>query len=71
MPRPWFGMMGGWLWRRRAQEVERKKGWALTSEAPAREPRRRSSSLMRSLRMRDLQRLCDEKSVLEAMGRDD
>lgn len=35
----------------------RKKGWVLTSEAPARAPRRRFSSLMRSLRMRDLQRL--------------
>jgi hypothetical protein len=57
MPRPWFGMIGGLEWRRRAQEVLRKKGWFFTSEAPARDPRRRSSSLMRSLRMRDLQRL--------------
>lgn len=39
--------------------MERKKGCALTSEAPAREPRRRNSSLMRSLRMRDLQRLVE------------
>jgi len=39
----------------------RKKGWVLTSEAPAREPMRRSSSLIRSLRMRDLQRLGNGK----------
>lgn len=37
--------------------MERKKGCALTSEAPARDPRRRSSSLMRSLRISDLHRL--------------
>ncbi len=43
--------------RRRAHCVERKKGWVFTSDAPAREPMRRSSSLIRSLRMRDLQRL--------------
>lgn len=43
--------------RIRAHCVVRKKGWVLTSEAPARAPRRRFSSLMRSLRMRDLQRL--------------
>ena len=49
--------MGGLEWRSSAQEVLRKKGWAFTSEAPAREPRRRSSSFIRSLRMRDLQRL--------------
>lgn len=34
-----------------------KKRWDLTSEAPAREPRRRISSLIRSLRITDLQRL--------------
>lgn len=45
------------MWRKRAHCVARKKGWVLTSEAPAREPMRRSSSLMRSLRIRDLQRL--------------
>lgn len=43
--------------RSSAQDVVRKKGWVFTSEAPAREPRRRSSSLIRSLRMSDLQRL--------------
>lgn len=43
--------------RRRAHCVDRKNGWVLTSEAPAREPMRRSSSLMRSFRIRDLQRL--------------
>jgi len=37
--------------------VARKKGCVFTSEAPAREPRRRASSLRRSLRMMDLQRL--------------
>lgn len=34
-----------------------KKGCDFTSDAPAREPRRRSSSLLRSLRITDLQRL--------------
>lgn len=34
-----------------------KKGWFFTSLAPAREPRRRTSSLIRSLRMTDLHRL--------------
>lgn len=34
-----------------------KKGWDLTSEAPAREPSRRISSLTRSLRITLLQRL--------------
>ena len=43
--------------RSRAHCVERKKGCDFTSEAPARDPIRRSSSLIRSLRMRDLQRL--------------
>ena len=46
--------------RRRAHWVVRKKGWVFTSEAPAREPMRRSSSFMRSLRMRDLQRLVEK-----------
>ena len=41
----------------RAHCVERKKGCVFTSEAPARDPKRRASSLMRSLRMMDLQRL--------------
>jgi len=40
----------------------RKKGWVLTSEAPAREPMRRSSSFISSLRIRDLQRLGDDVS---------
>ena len=35
----------------------RKNGWVFTSDAPAREPMRRSSSLIKSLRIRDLQRL--------------
>ena len=45
------------MWRRRAHWVERKNGWVFTSDAPAREPIRRSSSFIKSLRMRDLQRL--------------
>ena len=45
------------MWRRRAHWVARKNGWVLTSEAPAREPRRRISSLIRSFRISDLQRL--------------
>lgn len=43
--------------RSSAHWVLRKKGWVLTSEAPAREPMRRSSSLISNLRIRDLQRL--------------
>ena len=43
--------------RRSAQVIGLKKGWFLTSEAPAREPSRRISSLIRSLRITDLQRL--------------
>ncbi len=57
MARPWWGIIGGFMCRRRAHCVDRKNGWVLTSEAPAREPMRRSSSLMRSFRIRDLQRL--------------
>lgn len=57
MPCPWCGTIGGFMWRINAHWVVRKKGWVLTSEAPARAPRRRFSSLMRSLRTRDLQRL--------------
>jgi hypothetical protein len=34
-----------------------KKGWLLTSEAPAREPSRLISSFTRSFRTTDLQRL--------------
>lgn len=41
--------------------MARKKGWVFTSEAPAREPIRRSSSLISSLRIRDLQRLHEVK----------
>ena len=55
--RPWWGIMGGFMWRRRAHWVARKKGWVFTSEAPARDPRRRISSLIRSFRISDLQRL--------------
>lgn len=55
--RPLFGIIGGFICRRRAHWVVRKKGWVFTSEAPAREPIRRSSSLISSLRIRDLQRL--------------
>ena len=45
--------------------MERKNGWVFTSDAPAREPIRRSSSFIKSLRMRDLQRLetCGEHST--------
>jgi hypothetical protein len=43
--------------RRRAHVIGLKKGWFLTSEAPAREPNLLTSSLMRSLRITDLQRL--------------
>ena len=42
---------------RRAHVIGRKKGWFFTSDAPAREPSRLASSLMRSFRMTDLQRL--------------
>ena len=51
------------MWRRRAHWVARKKGWVFTSDAPARDPIRRSSSLMRSLRISDLQRLEEAKSL--------
>lgn len=57
IPRPWLGIIGGFEWRRRAHEVLRKKGWPFTSEAPARDPNRRDSSLMSSFRINDLQRL--------------
>jgi len=43
--------------RSSAHEVVRKKGAVLMSEAPAREPSRRVSSLIKSLRMIPLQRL--------------
>jgi hypothetical protein len=43
--------------RMRAHCVVRKKGWPFTSEAPARAPSRRFSSLIKSFRMRDLHRL--------------
>lgn len=62
MARPWCGIIGGFICRRRAHWVVRKKGWVLTSEAPAREPMRRSSSFISSLRIRDLQRLGDDVS---------
>ena len=51
------------MWRRRAHRVSRKKACVFTSEAPARDPMRRVSSLMRSLRMSDLQRLGNDVSV--------
>lgn len=57
MPRPALGTMGGFMWRIRAHCVVRKKGCALMSDAPARAPSLRFSSLMRSFRIRDLQRL--------------
>ena len=47
----------GFECRSNAHCVVRKKGCDLTSDAPARDPSRRSSSLIRSFRMRDLQRL--------------
>lgn len=56
------------MWRKRAHWVERKKGCVFTSEAPAREPIRRSSSLIRSFRMRDLQRLEKDKLVLTVIN---
>lgn len=49
--------------RIRAHCVVRKKGWVLTSDAPARAPSLRSSSFMRSLRIRDLQRLVENRLV--------
>lgn len=67
-PRPWLGTMGGFIWRIRAHCVVRKKGWTLMSEAPARAPRRRFSSLMRSLRIRDLHRLEGDVSIISRMG---
>jgi hypothetical protein len=45
------------MWRSSAHEVVRKKGAVLMSDAPAREPNRRVSSLMSSLRIMALQRL--------------
>jgi len=57
VPFPWCGIMGGFMWRIKAHCVWRKNGWLLTSEAPARAPRRRFSSFIRSFRTRDLQRL--------------
>lgn len=45
------------MWRSKAQEVVRKNGADLMSDAPAREPSLRVSSLMRSLRINALQRL--------------
>lgn len=57
IPRPWCGIMGGFVWRSSAHCVWRKNWCALTSDAPARDPSRRSSSLMRSFLMSDLQRL--------------
>ena len=56
-PRPWCGIMGGFIWRISAHCVWRKNGWVLTSEAPARAPRRFVSSLINSLRINDLHRL--------------
>lgn len=35
----------------------RKKGWFFTSDAPAREPNRLASSLIKSLRINDLHKL--------------
>src|SRR5690242_1155193 len=57
IPRPWCGMMGGFMCRISAHCVVRKNGCVLMSDAPARAPSRRFSSLIRSLRIRDLQRL--------------
>ena len=48
--------------RMSAHCVVRKNGWPLTSDAPARAPRRRFSSLMRSFRIKDLQRLLSVSS---------
>lgn len=55
--RPALGVMGGFMWRSRAHCVARKKGWPLTSLAPALEPNRRFSSLTSSFRIRLLQLL--------------
>lgn len=52
--RPWCGIMGGFIWRISAHCVDRKKGCVLTSDAPARAPRRLVSSLINSLRIKDL-----------------
>lgn len=49
------GMIGGSWCRSRAQLMVLKNGCAFTSAAPAREPRRLFSSLLRSLRMMPLQ----------------
>lgn len=57
--------MGGFEWRSRAHDVVRKNGAVLMSEAPARDPSRRVSSLMRSLRISDLQRLFLVSAVLQ------
>ena len=56
-PWPWWGMIGGFMCRSRAHCVVLKKGAVLMSEAPARDPSRRVSSLINSLRMMALQRL--------------
>jgi hypothetical protein len=48
------GIMGGLICRSNAHCVVRKKGWDLTSLAPALEPNLRCSSLHNNFRMRDL-----------------
>lgn len=51
------GMMGGTQLRNKAKLTCLKKGCALTSEAPARDPSRRFSSLTNNLRIKLLQLL--------------
>lgn len=45
------------MWRRRAHWVVLKKGWDLTSDAPALDPNRLFSSFTRSFRIKDLHKL--------------
>jgi hypothetical protein len=57
VPFPTVGTIGGRMCRSKAHWVDRKNGWAFTSDAPALDPRRRFSSLTRSFFIRDLQLL--------------
>lgn len=53
--------------RKSAHVIGLKKGWFFTSDAPALEPNRRISSLIRSFRITDLQRLILVRSCSHAL----
>lgn len=50
----WAGRIGGVIWRSKANLMGRKNGWALTSDAPATDPKRLSSCLSSKRRTSDL-----------------